>query len=69
VGFCGQFSEFEIIVPTVLNFKLEAEQETSMYEGALRCETIFRKKADGAYERGLDIAYCGGSWHLVLPEF
>jgi hypothetical protein len=66
-GFCWNFTgQYEVFVPTILLFKQNAE----MYDGALYCNPVYRKRSDGTYETSaVDIAYCGGKWHLVLPEF
>jgi hypothetical protein len=65
-GFCGEINKYEVIVPSILNFRQDAE----MYGGVLYCKTVFRKRDDGTYEHGsVDIAFCKGKWYLVLPEF
>jgi hypothetical protein len=64
--FCEEFNEYEVIVPSILNFR----QDTEVYGGVLYCKTVSRKRDDGTYEHGsVDIAFCKGKWYLVLPEF
>jgi hypothetical protein len=64
--FCEEFNEYEVIVPSILNFKQDAE----IYGGVFYCKTVFRKRDDGTYEHGFpDIAFCKEKWYLVLPEF
>ena len=65
-GFCGEFSEHEVIVPSILMFRQDAE----MYGGVFYCETVFKKRDDGTYEPGFaDIVFRKGKWYLVFPEF
>lgn len=65
--FCWEATgQYEIFVPSILLFK----QEAGMYNGVFYCKPIYRKRSDGTYEVSVvDIAYCKGKWHLVLPEF
>jgi hypothetical protein len=66
--FHGEFNGYlgEVIVPSILNFKKDAE----MYGGVFYCKAVSRKRDDGTYEHGFpDIAYFKGKWYLVLPEF
>jgi hypothetical protein len=64
--FCGELSEYEVIVPSILMFRQDAE----MYGGVLWCETVLRKRDSGEYKWTIiNLAYCAGKWRLVLPEF
>lgn len=63
--FCGQFSDNEVFVPSILNFRYREDVTGS----GLFCGTFFKKKSCGTYELGFDLIYRSGSWRLVLPEY
>ena len=65
VQFCGQFCEYEIIFPSILNFRYGDSQAA----GGFGCEVVFRRRSDGYYERRWMLTYRAGKWRMVLPEF
>ena len=66
LGFVSEFSEFEIFVPSIVNFRYEDTQA----RGGLWCKMRFRRKS-GGYEPGpwLDLVYREGKWRVAFPEF